>query len=149
MLDYAFKPQPYIFEVAEYFQRHLGYKIYILDGEVPYKYRKSWDYKNIIDSSIPAFIDYFNNADLVLTSSFHGTAFALNFGRPLISIVPDGGDDRQTSLLNDLELSRLAVKVGTPVLDIPYEYDCIKEQCKLDDLRTASIDWIKNALSKI
>lgn len=149
MLDYAFKPQPYIFDVAEYFQKQLGYRIYILEGEVPYLCRKNWDYKNVVDSSISEFIDYFNNADLVITSSFHGTAFALNFGRPLISIVPEDGDDRQTSLLNDLGLSRLAVKVGTAIQNIFYEYDSLEEQCKLDELKTVSINWIKSALPKI
>lgn len=143
MLDYAFKPQPYIFEVASYFQKKLGYKIYVLEGEISKKYKKTLDYKDIINSSIPEFIDYFNNADIVLTSSFHGTAFAMNFARPLISIVPDGGDDRQTSLLNELSLSMLAVKVGTNIQEISYEYDCNKEQCRLDELRVKSFDWVK------
>lgn len=146
MLDYAFKPQPYIFEVAEYFQKQLGYKIYVLDGEISHDYKSVLKYKNIINSSIPDFIDYFNNADIVLTSSFHGTAFALNFGRPLISIVPNGGDDRQTSLLEELKLSKLAIKRGTNISDISYKYDIVDEQLELDKLREKSITWIKKHL---
>lgn len=147
MLDYAFKPQPYIFEVAEYFQKQLGYKIYVLDGEISHDYKSVLKYKNIINSSIPDFIDYFNNADIVLTSSFHGTAFALNFGRPLISIIPDNGDDRQTSILNNIELSKLAIKVGTKISDISYNYDGEIAQYKLDKLRKESISWIKSVLN--
>lgn len=146
MLDYAFKPQPYIFEVAEYFQKQLGYKIYVLEGEVSHNYKSVLKYKNIINSSISDFIDYFSNADIVLTSSFHGTAFALNFGRPLISIVPNGGDDRQTSLLEELKLSKLAIKRGTNISDISYKYDIVDEQLELDKLREKSITWIKKHL---
>lgn len=149
MLAYAFKPQPYIFEVAAYLQKLLGYKIYVLEGEISEGYKKTLDCKYVIDSSIPEFIDYFNNADLVLTSSFHGTAFALNFGRPLISIVPSDGDDRQTSLLNELGLSRLAVKVGTDIDEISYEYDFNEEQRRLDRLRVGSVDWVKNTFSEL
>jgi predicted NBD/HSP70 family sugar kinase len=54
------------------------------------------------NSSIAEFIQLFNNASMVITTSFHGTAFALNFGVPLVSIVPDnGGDDRQITLLKN------------------------------------------------
>lgn len=147
MLDYAFKPQPYIFEVAEYFQKQLGYKIYVLDGEISHDYKSVLKYKNIINSSIPDFIDYFNNADIVLTSSFHGTAFALNFGRPLISIIPDNGDDRQITLLNKLNVSDLAIKIGTEIKHINPFYSYETEQFNLSIIRNDSMDWIKNNLS--
>ena len=143
MLDYAFRPQPYIFDVAAHFQKSLGYRIYVLDGEISGEYRKILDCKDVIDSSIPEFIDYFSNADLVLTSSFHGTAFALNFGRPLVSVVPSDGDDRQTSLLNGLGLSMLAAKVGTDIKEISCEYDCAVEQRRLRELRTQAVDWVR------
>lgn len=149
MLDYAFRPQPYIFEVASYFQKKYGYNIYVLEGEISKEYKSILKYKDVIDSSIPEFIDYFSNADIVITSSFHGSAFALNFGRPLISIVPGGGDDRQTSILKDVCLSKLAVKVGDDIQKISPAYDYDKEQQLLKKLRDKSVKWIEQALSEI
>ena len=146
MLDYAFKPQPYIYEVAAFLQRKMGAKIYVLEGTIAKEYRSMLNVVDVLDSSIPEFIDYFYNADLVLTSSFHGTAFALNFGRPLVSIVPDDGDDRQTSILNQLELSSHAVKVGTNFSEIVYDYDVRAEQDRLGELRMKSLEWLRSTV---
>lgn len=146
VLDYAFNPKPYIYDVVKFFQRNLGYRIYVLSGVIPKEYRSSLNIKDVVDSSIFEFVDYFNNADLVITSSFHGTAFALNFGKPLISIVPDGGDDRQSSLLNVLGLSKLAIKVGTELTEISFEYNYDEEQSNLRALRETAINWIRTAL---
>lgn len=146
MLDYAFKPQPYIYEVAGQLQNKYGYNIYVLEGKVSEMRGYGLKCKSVIDSGIPEFIDYFHKADIVLTSSFHGTAFALNFGRPLISVVPDGGDDRQSSLLNSVGLPQLAVKVGTGMNDINPFYNVDKEQENLQKYRNKTIEWMKSVL---
>lgn len=89
----------------------------------------------------------FQNAALVITSSFHGTAFAVNFGRPLISIVPSNGDDRQTTLLRDLNLLSCIVPVGKPLNEINPYYDVKVEQNLLDKKRMESLKWIcKNVI---
>ncbi len=146
MLDYAFKPQPYIYEVAKFFQRKYGYIVYVLDGKASEVREYGLQCKSVIDSDIPSFIDYFHNADIVITSSFHGTAFALNFGRPLISIVPDGGDDRQSSLLKSVSLPQLAVKMNTALSTLNPFYDMDKEQKSLQEYRSKTIEWIRSVL---
>lgn len=146
MLDYAFKPQPYIYDVAEYFQKKFGYSIYVLEGSISKDYKKKLRINKVYNSSVFDFIDYFNNADIILTSSFHGTAFALNFGKPLISIVPDGGDDRQTSILKELHLSDLVINVGSDIDKISPFYDVVEEQDILSKLRNKSVEWLSTAL---
>ena len=99
MWTYAFEPRPYILRVIEHYKKKMNADVIVLEGsrELTGLNCRFVDANN---SSIPKFIDLFANANLVITSSFHGTAFAINFGVPLISIVPNEiGDDRQSSLL--------------------------------------------------
>lgn len=39
--------------------------------------------------SIGKFLSYIKNADCMITDSFHGTAFAINFGTPFIEVLPN------------------------------------------------------------
>lgn len=146
MWDYAFKPQPFIYQVAKYFQEKYGYIIYVLEGKPNELDEFGLKYKSVIDSSIQGFIDYFSNADIVITSSFHGTAFAVNFGKPLVSIVPTNGDDRQSSLLYTLGLSQLTANSNKVVKNINPFYDVEREQQKLQIYREKTTEWIKSIL---
>lgn len=142
MWDYAFNPLPYINDVATYFHKKLGYKIVILEDAGKNIVIQGTKVIRLTDATIQQFIDLFANAEMVITSSFHGTAFAVNFGKPLISIVPSDGDDRQRSLLNSLDLQRCIVNMNTTIEKINPFYDKEKEQYKLDKLRKESIEWI-------
>lgn len=145
MWDYAFDPKPYIFEVTKYFRQHTGYDIIALEGWKKPEQAYGLIMENRCTSSIPEFVDLFANADLVITSSFHGTAFALNFGVPLISILPDSMDDeRQLSLLDSLDCSCCGVKIGTPLPEINPVYNVDDEQGLLDSIRRNNIMWINN-----
>ena len=149
MWAYAFEPRPYIFEVVKYYQQKLGYDVVALEG-----IRESKGYKDIhfIDadnSTIPEFIELFNNAALVITSSFHGTAFAINFGVPLVSIVPNNaGDDRQTTLLKACGADSSIIKINTEISTINPTYDVNKVKARLDRIRQASIQWIKDNINE-
>lgn len=148
MLDYAFNPKPYIFEVTAYLAKKYGYKIIALEG-----YKKKEEACGIkmidkTDASIYEFIDLFANADMVITSSFHGTAFALNFGKPLISIIPnDKGDDRQSTLLTNLGIPQCITPINTKLQHINPNYDIIQEQKVLEQQRLDSINWIKKHIN--
>lgn len=147
MWDYAFNPLPYINEVTAYFQEKTGYDVVILedaDKKVKIKGGKTIRFS---DASIPEFINLFLNAEIVVTSSFHGTAFAVNFGKPLVSIVPSDGDDRQSSLLRSLDLTQCIVNVNIPLEKINPFYDIRSEQAKLKNLRSESISWLINVIN--
>lgn len=148
MLDYAFNPKPYIFEVAKYFQGCLDCPILALVGHKRPSCANGLKMKNVGDAGIDEFVDLFENAALVITSSFHGTAFALNFGRPLVSIVPSNGDDRQLTLIRELGVENCAVSVGTAFDVINPFYDTQREQNVLERIRESSIKWISKYSQK-
>lgn len=139
MWDYAFNPLPYINDVTAYFHKKTGYEIVILEDAGKKINIQGMKVLRFSDASIPEFIDLFANAEMVVTSSFHGTAFALNFGKPLVSIVPSDGDDRQSSLLRSLDLEQCIVNVDKPLEEINPFYDIQSEQRKLKSLRDKSI----------
>lgn len=145
MWDYAFDPKPYIFEVTKYFQQKMECDVIALEGWKSPEQACGLIMENHSTSTVPEFIDLFANADLVITSSFHGTAFSLNFGVPLISIVPkSNGDDRQESLLESLDCSQCCVTIDTPMSDIDCVYNVDKEQQALQNIRERNTKWIKD-----
>ena len=148
MLTYAFEPRPYIFEVIKHLQAQDDYEVIALEGYTSKEQALGISMTDKTDSSIPEFIDLFANADVVVTSSFHGTAFAVNFGIPLISVVPEGNnDDRQSSLLKSINLDCCIANKQTDIKNIGYKYDINKSSQNLKNLRNRSIDWISDKIS--
>ena len=147
MWTYAFEPRPYIFDVVKFFQEKEGYDVIALEGYTKPENAHGVVMENCVNSTIPEFIDLFINADLVITSSFHGTAFAVNFGIPLISVIPDGNeDDRQTTLLTSLGAANSICKKGKKVKDINPEFDRELVSQKLSNMRKDNLSWINKIL---
>lgn len=149
MWTYAFEPRPYIYEVVQsLMERYNINKVIALEGycNMDKIHRESLHAECAEDSSIGEFLDLFNKASIVVTSSFHGTAFAINFSKPVISIVPDGGDDRQSSLLKSVNAESSIFKVGQDSHSANPFYDIAESQRILGELRNKSIDWIRKQL---
>ena len=148
MLSYAIEPRPYIYEVLKFYQEKLQCKIVALEGYSGCQagYVKALNIEDATDSSITDFLDLFANASLVVTTSFHGTAFAANYGIPLISIVPNNDDDRQSSLMKQLGLEQCCLIVNENMHKANPFYDKNVEQRSLQTLRDDSLNWIEKVL---
>lgn len=143
MLTYAFEPRPYIFEVLKHLQTQGDYDIIALEGYTPAEKAEGIVMTDKSDAPVNEFIDLFANADIVVTSSFHGTAFAVNFGIPLVSIIPtDKGDDRQSTLLENLGLDQCITPIGKDIQKINPRYDIELKNKRLNNARKESIKWI-------
>ena len=143
MLTYAFEPRPLIFDIIKHLQEQDDYEVIALEGYTPKELAQGIEMIDKTDSSIPEFIDLFANADVVVTSSFHGTAFAVNFGIPLVSVVPEGNnDDRQSTLLKSINLGCCIANSNTELTEIKYRYDKSNSLKDLQLLREKSIHWI-------
>ncbi len=119
LIGYSFNPFPYADRVIRHIKKRTGYKVVMIAGE-PLNILKG--YKLINDCTPSEFINLFYNASYVITSSFHGTAFAINFGVPFTTIVNDESDtdNRQESLIKSVGLGNQGVlKKGTPMEQIP------------------------------
>ena len=148
MWTYAFEPRPYIFQVIEYYQKQMSAEVVVLEGHRELQGLRC-PFVDANRSSVQEFIDLFANADLVITSSFHGTAFAVNFGIPLISIVPNGdGDDRQSSLLRLVGADNSIVKLGDSINDLNPYFIKGKVCERLEQENSKTKDWLNKALKE-
>lgn len=92
------------------------------------------------------FLNVFMQADYVLVSSFHGTAFSINLGKQFWTIAPNKYSTRIDSLLNLLDLeSRKIINLDMEIdRSIPIDYASVDR--KLELLRNESncfLDMIK------
>lgn len=91
------------------------------------------------------FVNLISNARFVLTDSFHGTAFSINFNVDFMSVVNIKNPERTKYLCKKLGLMNRIIDEN--------EASCITERIdffsvnkKLNSLRIDSISWLKNVL---
>lgn len=91
------------------------------------------------------FLGWIKNADCVITTSFHGTAFSVIFNRPFYCIkLNDGGDTRSASLLKSIGLeNRLIDKSENPAFS-PIDYS--EANKRLEYLQSISTAFLTKAI---
>lgn len=98
---------------------------------------------------IPEIIWLFKHATVIATSSFHGTAFSANLGKPFYSLIEkeNQSDDRISSFLHSIGLSSQLVTLDTHIQELsPCNYDMDKVQNSLKEIREASMSFLKKKL---
>lgn len=83
--------------------------------------------KNVIYPTPNKFVTMFANADYVVTDSFHGTAFSINFGRQFICVPAPRFNSRLESVLSlvGLEKRLLGEKNDFKIIDEVIDYSVI------------------------
>ncbi len=100
--------------------------------------------KAILGASIEDFIALFANADLILTDSFHGTAFSLNMERNFVPFKHSANPLRIINLLERLSLQARLDMEASDYEDV--DYTSVKPV--LENLREDSKEWTLKALAK-
>lgn len=103
--------------------------------------------------SVESWLAHFANSSFIITDSFHGTAFSINFQRPFLSIVnPDRGADRFTSLLDSVGLSNLLISETTAPEAIEAlaktSINWLAVSTRLSNLRAEARDFLEKSLRK-
>ena len=152
-LNYTFNAFPYVDSLAHHIQQQTGYDLLYV-GRPPHEFRRICRHCHyMVGCSPEKFLALVRDAEMILTTSFHGTAFAINYGKPLFSIVQSEdnkigkGDERQTSLLNFLGLeSRILSLEDTfpSIEDLACDYTVASN--RLEQLRRQSIMFLHDAL---
>ncbi len=121
---YLSKSSNFLNSIVEKIKKEYGYKIILLGGNIT---RCSCDL-HVKDLGPYDFLSYLYNAKLVISSSFHATAFSHIFHKEFIAILPEGNSERIESLLqltgmenriirNIDELSCLRDKIDFNIVD--------------------------------
>lgn len=93
------------------------------------------------------FLWLINHADAVVTSSFHGTAFSIMFGKPVIAIPDPPRPDRIRYLLSLFGLGECELAAcDTGKEFAPYDYGRIEQ--KIKELRGISEQYLKEFLTQ-
>lgn len=140
ILTYAVKPSGKIANILDLLHKKTGFKVVQVGDEC-----KEYGF----DIDLPAvgpveFVRLFRDATIVVTSSFHGTAFALNFGRPLISLYDKTADDRMMSLLSELHVEGCACEINSDDMEWSPYYDKEAEQRELETIREHCMQFLKD-----
>lgn len=146
-LNYTFNAFPYVDRLTEYMQKQTGYEI-LRVARPPHRIGLPHTHYRV-DASPEDFLALVRDAEMVLTTSFHGTAFAVNYGKPVFTVVQnkDASDSRQVSLMCNLGLEAQILSINDSMPNRSrFTYDLLSEQKRLQMLREQSIDYLKFAL---
>lgn len=97
--------------------------------------------------SVETWLSSFYSCQFIITDSFHGTAFSINYNRPFVAIVNHNrGADRFNSLLNQLGLSgRMISEVeyqkAVDISNRAIEWDTVNK--KLNQARKSSLEFLQ------
>lgn len=137
-----------VYSVARKIADAKGLSIIFLSPAAKLKSMKHCDLQ-LPFSKVVDFLQYFYYADFVVASSFHGTAFAINFNRQFVSVLPPRFGARPRSLLNLVNLNERIVegsdldinKISEPIDYLPVNQILVQE-------REKSLAFLKSALNK-
>ncbi|NLE24415.1 MAG: polysaccharide pyruvyl transferase family protein [Clostridiaceae bacterium] len=141
IVTHSFNPYPEIDPIIRKIQAIMGLHIVYLNGRVyDYGRRNS----SVIKNAGPCeFIRLILNSSIVITTSFHGTAMALNFSVPVISVIKDrfDKDSRIMSLLKDIGAEHRAVTISETNFDILLQRNQL-EKIDMEKIRNKSLDYL-------
>jgi polysaccharide pyruvyl transferase WcaK-like protein len=145
ILVYTLKKDALIRETINRIRSILGLRVVAIDQDPFLGYKSD---RHIMDASPVDYVSLFANASFVITNSFHGTAFALNFGIPFVTALPESGLNRIKGLLDKVGLGdRLVSRLSDidPVMVKPIDFTHSHQQ--LEALRQVTWDYLDGALA--
>lgn len=99
--------------------------------------------KVLFAPTVEEFLRLLNNAAVVITNSFHGTAFSINFGKDFVPILARGNSSRVQHMLSLLGLSdRIGIAPDKAIGTLDYG----KVQAALQEKREESLRWLAQAI---
>jgi hypothetical protein len=104
--------------------------------------------ESVIESGPEEFITYIRDASLVITDSFHGTAFSVNMGTPFY-VIEHSKDNRKSLLLKTIGLQNRIISTFQE-LEMIQDYSCDYSQVykQLENERRKSVRYLKMALEE-
>lgn len=134
VLVYQIHNNPILDRYAMKFAKHVGLPLYRVSPSLHQIMRGG---KFIFLPDVGEFLSYINNATYIVTDSFHGTAFSINFNKQFIEILPNTKTgSRNQSILQLTGLQDRIVtdyndfSIATKMIDYTFVNGIIKEERK-------------------
>lgn len=142
ILLYTVPRLPLIRETVDYFAKKLGLRVISLEQSLTAGARVD---EQIRDAGPREFIELFDNATFVVTDSFHGTCFALNFSKPFVAVSSGKHSNRIESLLQLVGLEERLVKKYEDLGEISLDIDMSTALLRLVVARNESLAYLNQA----
>lgn len=142
LLMYAVANYQATIELAYTLAQEVGLKLVVICGSLSNR-RNEISY---ITPNPQEFVSWFKNAEFIVTSSFHGTAFSLIFKRSFYSVLSGNDrDERQITLLNEIGLIDRVVYRGDSPTYKQVNYLGVDE--KINNLRSSSQQYLSDSIN--
>lgn len=147
-LNYSFNAFPFVQDLSDDIQRNTGYELVWLARPPKRFINPHTSFR--IGASPQDFLALVRDSELVLTTSFHGTAFALNYNKPVYSIIESSQakDTRQKELLESVGLSNRILTLNDRFPSPDHYFDTPDlASSELKKLIIKSLSFLKTALN--
>lgn len=130
---------------AKLMSQSYGWKIYEISYS-SYFHRLKFADRHFLQVTPEVFVQLMLNAEFVIVSSFHGTAFSINFNKQFLTIMPDRFNSRVDNILTLCGLKDRLVTSSTFDINIvpPIDYSRVNNLIEME--RKKSITLLKNML---
>ncbi|NSW90268.1 MAG: polysaccharide pyruvyl transferase family protein [Firmicutes bacterium] len=146
ILVYDLRYDPLMVEIANKVAKETGYKIISYSRNTKY-YKKYVNWDSSFYSKNPTdFLGLYDNAEFIVTNSFHGTAFSVIYNKPFFTVPHPTRGSRMIDLLVVLDLQNRIIRNNEDIHMIIKSMNFSNVNKKLSDLREQSINYLKNAL---
>ncbi|SUI48650.1 polysaccharide pyruvyl transferase family protein [Shewanella baltica] len=124
-------------------KKKLGYKVISIDQGL---YTSSSVDMQIRDATPNEFISIFERASFVITDSFHGVCFSINFNKNFMAVSPGIYSNRIDSLLKLTNLENRSVGTQNDIDTFDYDVYSLEAVKLLEGKRIESLQFLENAL---
>lgn len=147
ILVYIIALTPTIMNFTKKLAKETGYEVIYIN----HSYKRVFGFKNIFSVTPEEFLTYINNAEIVVTSSFHGVAFSINFEKQFFYELSNSSvnyNSRLENLISIAGLNEREIKKENNNYknSIKIDYEIVKP--KIEKEKVKSIQFIKEVLSE-
>lgn len=146
VLLYELTPCPYLKKLAKDIATKKQLKIVRITKDAV-RIEPDNEVVNILDAGPAEFLWLFDNANFIITNSFHGTAFSINMNKNFYVITPSrkNNNSRQKSILKLFGLeNRLLIEDSPMPSEDIYDIDFVPVNQKLEEQRILSKKYLKD-----
>lgn len=142
---YTLKKDEFVRNIVEKVSNHFNLEVIVIDQDPFLGFPSD---KHIQDADPKEYLEWIAGASFVITNSFHGTAFSVNFEVPFISIKPESGVNRIQDFLESVGLQERLILEKDNLDDIiSSSVDFQSSNIKLEQLRASTRSYLNNALN--
>lgn len=141
---YMLRPEPVTLEAAKKLSEKTGFKIKVCSNRIV----KGKNIENITDAGIEDFLSLIYNAKYMITNSFHGTAFAVQFHKKFLSLAVAHTGSRVRDFLEDINLSDRTLTTPQDISKIDNEIYWSDTDKILNEKRKQSHKYLQELINK-